>query len=165
PAMTRPMGPHRPDPAEMAARMKDMCADGYARAVGRLAYIETKLELTPAQKPLFARWKNVKLDAANARRGACADHTPQMADQHHHDILERMTREEDTLKHRLAELQAERPALEALINSLTPEQKHAFGHDHHEHGMMMGMMGRGMMARGMMPGGDHPGMEPPPPAQ
>ena len=165
PAMTKPVGPHH-DPAEMAARMKAMCADRYARAVGRLAYVEAKLDLTPAQQPLFTRWKSVKLDAANSHRAKCGDHDMhKMARQH--GVLDRMTREEDMLKNRLAELQAEQPALEALINSLTPEQKRAFGGDHHH---MIGrvMMSMHMMARrgGMTRPGwsdDDTGMTPPPP--
>ena len=34
-----------------------------------------------------------------------------------------MSREEDRLKERLADIEAERPALEALYNALSPEQR------------------------------------------
>ena len=176
PAMTRPIGPHHHNPEEMAARMKTMCADRYARAVGMLAYIEAKLQLTPAQQPLFARWKDVKLDAAAARRDKCDTRMAEGAKGKWREggnrpsVVDRMNREEDMLKHRLAELQAEQPALEALYNSLTQDQKMALGDLGHHRGMH-GMGGPGMMGRPMMAGGwgDHgaPGgmMPPPPPAQ
>lgn len=176
PAMTKAMGPHRHSPEEMAARLKGMCADRYARAVGVLAYVEAKLQLTPAQQPLFARWKDVKLSAAAARRDKCDTRTASVADgkwrddRKSHSVVDRMNREEDMLKQRLAQLQAERPALEALFNSLTSEQKMALGDLGHHDGMH-GMRGPGMMGHRMMAGGwgDHgaPGgmMPPPPPAQ
>lgn len=151
PTLTKPMGPHR-NRAEMAQRMKEFCTDGYARAVGRLAYVEAKLALTPAQEPLFAHWKTVKLDSAAARRDACA--APHQAGKH--GILARMAREEGQLKDRLTALERERPALTDLLAALTPEQKRVFNHGHNRGGAMMGagMMGHGMMGRGMMaPGG------------
>jgi hypothetical protein len=82
-----------------------------------------------------------------------------------------MAREEQRLRQRLADLTAERPALEALTTSLTPEQRQKL--------TPMGGMGRGgprgrmaMMSRdrngggprgGMMRrGSGGPGMAPPP---
>jgi hypothetical protein len=147
PTLTKPMGPHR-NPAEMAQRMKEFCADGYARMVGRLAYVETKLALTPAQEPVFAHWKAVRLANAAARRDACA--APHQMGRH--DILARMAREEDQLKDRLSALEKERPALTDLLAVLTPEQKRVFDHGHNRAGAMMGagMMDHGMMGQGMM---------------
>lgn len=168
PAMTKPMGPHRHSPEEMAAHMKSMCADHYARAVGMLAYVEAKLQLTPAQQPLFARWREVKLGAAAARRDKCDTRMTDGAEGKWHDgkrlsVVDRMTREEDMLKHRLAQLQAEQPALEALFNSLTPEQKMALGDLGHHHMHGPGMMGRHMMAGNWGDHGAPDGMMPPPP--
>ncbi len=48
------MGHHRPDPATMA---KEMCSDRLAWQVARLAYLESKLDLTDAQRPLFNKWR------------------------------------------------------------------------------------------------------------
>jgi hypothetical protein len=83
-----------------------------------------------------------------------------------------MTMEEDLLKKRLADIQAERPALTAFYESLTPAQKEEFGQ-----GDMRRMAGRMRMMLGMM-GRPHPGVgpgamehgpmgeaPPPPPAQ
>ena len=91
--------------------------------------------------------------------------------------VERMTREETMLKERLANLDAERPSLEAFYNALSPAQKIAFHPDGMGGGMahpmlrrmMVGMMDRmhGPMDRGPMDHGpmdhgpDH--MGPPPP--
>ena len=38
-----------PGAAEMAARMKQMCQDRYAREAGQLAYLEASLDLTAAR--------------------------------------------------------------------------------------------------------------------
>jgi hypothetical protein len=76
------------------------------------------------------------------------------------NLVDRMSREEDMLKRRVADLDAERPALAALYAALTPTQREALSP--HRHGMMgRGMMARGMMGRGPMEMGDHPA--PPPP--
>ena len=130
---------HMPTPAQMAAHFKQMCQDHYAREAGALAYSEAKLSLSTAQQPLFARWKQVKLDIAKRRADSCASHTPRQADAKMPSLVERMTRREDMLKQRLADLDSERPALEALYNSLSAEQKREFGR---------GMDGRGMGQHG-----------------
>jgi hypothetical protein len=151
PTLTTPVGPHR-DRATMARRMKEFCADGYARAVGRLAYVETRLALTPAQEPLFDHWKTVKLAAAAARRDSCA--TPRKPGKH--GILERMHHEEARLQNRLSALEKEQPALTSLMAALTPEQRRLFDHGHNRGGTMMGhgMMGGGVMGHMMGPGRD-----------
>jgi hypothetical protein len=87
-----------------------------------------------------------------------------------------MALEEDLLKRRLSDIQAERPALAAFYGALTPAQKEEFQRNdmHRMAGrvhMMLGMMDRphgnmGFMRRGPGPDGpmgDPP--EPPPPAQ
>lgn len=116
----------------------EMCKTLYARKAGKLAFLEAKLSLSPAQAPLFARWKAVSLDAARRHAAACADRP---ARGERPSITERLARQENRLKQRLADLQAERPALIALADSLTPEQRQAFRHDagrHGHHGMMRG---------------------------
>ncbi len=178
PGMERRM----PTPAEMAVRMKAMCQEHYARKAGALAYTEARLSLTASERPLFERWKQVNLDIARRRADDCGTRMAAMRDgKMAHDAtmptpVERMAREQDRLKKRLADLGAEQPALEALYNALSPEQKREFGHggmhmmmQEHRfaggpemgHGMMMhGMMGRPMMDHMMHPPGP---MMPPPP--
>ncbi|HSS14338.1 MAG TPA: hypothetical protein VLL04_10610, partial [Rhizomicrobium sp.] len=77
--------------------------------------------------------------------------------------------EEELLKRRLSDIQAERPALAALYAALTPAQKEEFGEAGSMH-MMMGMMDRphpgmgpGPMGRGPM--GQRPIGQPPGPPQ
>jgi hypothetical protein len=176
PGMDRPA----PNPARMAEHLKQMCQDGFAREAGALAYLEARLSLTGNEKPLFERWKNVKLDIARHHTDTCAarefPRTEKMP-----TIVDRMARQQDRLKNRLADLDAERPALEAFYNSMSAEQKQEFGRAAMRlmmlrerlaggpgmergpmaHGMMEHRMGPGMMGPGMMePGMMHPPLGP-----
>lgn len=148
-----------PSPAEMTAQFKQMCEDHYARQAGRMAYLEARLNLTASEQPLFARWKGIKLDIAK-RNSADCDQRVAHPDRKTSTPVERMSREQDLLKKRLAELDAERPALAALYDALAPKQREALSGDHR---MMVrgGMMDRGMMRRGPMEMGDR--LPPPPP--
>lgn len=150
---------------ERGQRRARFCKVMYARKVGELAFLETKLALTPAQAPAFARWKQVSLDTAHSHEAACTDRPARHADGKRPTVLDRMAMEEKMLKGRLADLQAERPALETLYAALTPEQRKELGHGGMRHpmmGRMMGaMMGRGPMGHGPM--GRGPDGAPPPP--
>lgn len=159
---------HMPGPAEMTAHLKQMCEDHYARQVGRMAYLETRLNLSQTEQPLFARWKEVKLDIAKRRSTDCGQRQPRKE----HAVrspVDRMSREQDMLKKRLADLDAERPVLAALYGALTPAQREMLAPRHEMAGRDMpgrGMMDRGMMDRGMMRRppmemGDHPPPQPP----
>jgi LTXXQ motif family protein len=157
---------------ENGAHRAEMCKEMYAHKVGELAFLEAKLSLSAGQVPLFARWKEASLDIAKRRETDCTAHDRRADHGRHSDVVDRLTREEDMLKKRLADIQAERPALAAFYESLTPAQKEEFGH-----GGMHRMAGRMHMMMGMM-GRPHPGMgpdrmehrpmgeaPPPPPAQ
>ena len=154
-------------------RHEQICKDLYARKAGELAFLEAKLSLNPKQAPLFARWKEASLDIAKQRESDCAAHE-RRADGHRQrlSVVDRLTLEEDLLKKRLADIQAERPALAAFYDSLTPAQKEEFGHGDMRHmagrmHMMMGMMGRPHPGMGLGPMEHGPMGEapPPPPAQ
>ena len=150
PQQTRPMR----SPEDRAARMTARCDDRFAKQVGRLAYIQTKLAITPSQQGAFERWKSVKTDIAKRQAAACASRPmPQRDAANRPTPGERMTKMEDRLKQRLADLSQERPALEALYASLTPEQKNALGQDRGRGGE------RGMRGRGNRGGFARPGME------
>ena len=145
-------------PADIAQFRKARCEDQYARATGRMAYLETRLKLTGAQQPLFSAWKAVRLDIAKRRADACAQRSD--TDRDTLTPVDRMARMEDRLKQRVADLDAERPAFTALYGALTPDQRQALSPD--RRGMMRRMMGRG---RGMGPGmtrGARPMNAPPP---
>jgi hypothetical protein len=158
--------------AMMGPRREQICNDLYARKAGELAFLEAKLSLKTNQTPLFARWKQASLDVAKQHETDCATHRPE-ARGHRPTVVDRLTLEEDLLKKRLADIQAERPALTALYGTLSPAQKEEFIHGDMRRmagrmHMMLGMMDRphrgmepGQMGRGSMDGPP----EPPPPAQ
>ena len=154
-----------PSTAEMTAAFKQMCEDRYAREAGRMAYLEARLSLTQSEQPLFARWKGVKLDVAKRHAADCGQNVSRL-DRKISTPVERMSREQDMLKKRLADLDAERPALAALYDALTPKQREAFSGDRRMMaggGMDRGMMRRGMMRPDMRSGPMEPGDHPPPP--
>jgi hypothetical protein len=134
-----PQGRNMPSPAQIAAIHKRMCQDAYAHQVGDLAYLEAKLSLSAAQQSLFDRWKSVKLDIARRGEADCA--TRELPrDRARNTPVDEMTRQEDMLKRRLTDLQAEQPVLAAFYNALNDTQKAALMHPGPE-----AMMGRHLM--------------------
>ncbi len=123
---------HKPSKEDMAAWHKRSCIDHYARAAGRLAYTEAKLDVTAAQRSAFDRWRAAVLHSAQARKDECLAH------QGEHDkntsVVERSAMMQKKLESRLAALRSEQPALEALYQSLTPEQKTQFDQRGHRFG-------------------------------
>jgi hypothetical protein len=164
---------------ELGQRRDQLCHDLYAGKAGELAFLEAKLSLDAKQAPLFDRWKQTSLEIAKRHESECIGKPQRRAAaerDHRPSVVDRLTREEEMLKGRLADIQSERPALTALYNALTPTQKEEFGRgDLRRMGrlhMMMGMMdrphpGMGMMRHGPGPGGGPMGEppEPPPPAR
>jgi hypothetical protein len=129
------------------------CRNISAFKAGELAFLETKLQLTASQQPLFARWKDISMDIAKRREGDCGSRVERARAGQRHDMMERLDREEDRLKTRLADLQAERPALNSLYAVLDPTQKEEFGR-----AARHAMGGRMHMAMGMMHHGRSPEM-------
>ena len=134
--------PHHPD---FAAIHKSMCEDHQAGAAAKLAYVEVKLNLTDAQKPLFAKWRQAVLDSAAKQKASCLAEAPHSPDKHP-TVLEHEAHEEALLQARLDMLKSTRPALQAFYDSLTDAQKESFNHlhhhgMHHHHGMMGGKDG------------------------
>jgi LTXXQ motif family protein len=148
------------------------CQDMYAHKAGEMAFLEAKLQLNASQQPLFARWKGVSLDIAKRHEGDCSGRVQKArAAGQRPDMMQRLDREEDMLKTRLADIQAERPALDALYGALNATQKQEFARAA-RHGMgerihmAMGMMRHAPeMGRRLGRGGPDgaPPMPPPPP--
>jgi hypothetical protein len=161
--------------AENRLGREQLCRDLYARKVGELAFLEAKLALDTKQAPLFARWKQASLDIAKQRENDCTSANAPLRALHgrRQTVVDRMAMEEDLLKKRLADIQAERPALTALYNALTPLQKDEMGHADMRRmagrmNLMFSMMDRphpdmGPMGHGPM-GGPGMGGPPEPPA-
>jgi len=162
------MGGHW-DPADMQKHLAQMCQDRYAKAVGHLAELETKLNLAGKQKPLFDRWKDSILSAAKARVADCQAF--KMPDREA-SIVDHVKMHEKMLQARLDIIKAQMPALEALNASLNEDQQKIFKRDAMEvmmerRGDMMhhmrfeGMRGNHMP---MMDGRGDRAMPPPAPA-
>jgi hypothetical protein len=155
------------DEATREPRRGQFCRNISALKAGELAFLETKLQLTGSQQPLFARWKDISMDIAKRREGGCESRVERQ--RAGRDLMERLDREEDRLKTRLADIQAERPSLSALYAALDPTQKEEFGRAARVGGRMhvMGMMRHAPeMGRrfGRGPAGEPP-LPAPPPAQ
>lgn len=145
-ASAEPPPPAGPDQAHA-----QMCLNRYAGVTGKLAALEVRLNLTPAQKTAFERWKQIKLAAARAASTKCAEMAPLGRDA---SIMELRQRQIARLEARLADLKAETPALEALVRLLDPgQQRILLQAARHAEGERMMAMHR-MMERGpgpMMP--------------
>jgi hypothetical protein len=119
--------PDTPPPSNATGASRDFapdprqfCDERYAGEVGRMAYLEARLHLTDAEQPLFAHWKDVRLDSAKRQAADCSART---ADTDRADPVARMDREEAMLKQRVTDLDAERPAFSALYAALAPDQR------------------------------------------
>ncbi|GAA0548355.1 hypothetical protein FHS83_000982 [Rhizomicrobium palustre] len=151
-----------PKGPDFAARHTEMCQGHYAHAVGKLAELEVRLKLTSMQKPLFERWKNVKLANAKANSAKCADMKMPVPGERP-SLLEMRQRHIAMLESRLADMKAETPSLEAFVKSLDEAQVKILTREAHEaRGRFFehrGPMGHGPMGQGpmgMMNGPHHP---------
>ena len=107
---------------------RERCEERLAHRAGIIAYTVSKLNLTAEQKPLWDKLNGVVQSAADKERQLCANLPAQAGPQAQATILDRMSRREQFLSARLQGLQQARPALEALYQSLTPEQKTTIDH-------------------------------------
>jgi len=119
----------RPEHARMAPdpqRAKNFCTSSFARAAGRVAYLEAKLDLTATQKPLFQKWEQSVMASAQKNRDTCLTNVAAIKPDAKPNLLDRESRMEAMLAAKLEALKAQRPALEALYASLTPDQQAQF---------------------------------------
>ncbi len=138
----------RMDKQDMAQRFKNHCKNRYARTVGTMAYLETRLDLTAQQKPAFERWKGIVLSSAKSASDACLAMTPPAQKP---GLVEQAKHRQKRLEMRLSGLKAQMPALESLTAALDQKQdrileravhkmmrrgpgRHGFGHGHHRGG-------------------------------
>ena len=108
--------------ADFTPNPRQICDDRYAGEVGRMAYLEARLHLSDSEQPLFARWKNVRLDIAKRSAVDCNAHMA-LHDQDRADPVEHMRTEQTMLRQRLADLDEERPVFAALYTVLAPDQR------------------------------------------
>jgi hypothetical protein len=113
--------------AAMRWNPQQRCIDRLARRAAHRAYVETELNLTADQRPLWDKVQSVADSEQQKERALCAQLKPpgQMT------MLDRMDRAQQFLSARLDALQSVKPAVQALYQSLTPEQKAIFDHPFH----------------------------------
>jgi LTXXQ motif family protein len=103
---------------------QERCVDRLAWRAARRAYVEAKLNLTPEQRPLWDKVQSAAQAEEQKERQLCASLTTG-TDQ---TLLNRMDRLQQFLSARLDGLQSARPSIQALYQSLTPEQRAILDH-------------------------------------
>jgi hypothetical protein len=88
------------------------------------AYAEAKLDLTPEQRPLWDRVESIAQSEQQKERQLCAALKPGGDT----TMLDRLDRMQQFLSTRLEALQAAKPAVQALYQALTSEQRAIFDH-------------------------------------
>ncbi|HYD30064.1 MAG TPA: Spy/CpxP family protein refolding chaperone [Azospirillaceae bacterium] len=110
------MGAHWGGPA----RMQMMCENVDARVAGALAFAETKLNLTDAQKPGWTKLADTVKGSTQPLKQACGSvdfNNPPQA------LPDRMARMEAFVTAGANMMQTVRPVVADFYNTLTPEQK------------------------------------------
>jgi hypothetical protein len=108
----------------MAQDPKERCTDRLAWRAARSAYVEAKLNLTAEQRPLWDKVQAIAKGEEQKERQLCdAVKAPGTA-----TILDRMDRMQQFLSTRLDALQSAKPAVEALYQALTPDQRAVLDH-------------------------------------
>ena len=100
------------------------CIDRLAWRAARRAYVETELDLTADQRPLWDKVQSIAQAEQQKERQLCQSLKPGEES----TVLDRMDRAQQFLSARLDALQSAKPAVQALYQSLTPEQKAIFDH-------------------------------------
>jgi hypothetical protein len=107
---------------------QQMCVDRLARRAGFVASIGFKLNLTPDQKPLWDKVVTATQGAQDTQRKLC-DALPASADDRGKEtVIDRMKHREQMLQAQLQAMQQTEPAVQALYDKLTPEQKAIVDH-------------------------------------
>jgi len=114
--MMRHMMMHR-DPHER-------CTERLAWRAAMRTYVEAKLDLTAEQRPLWDRVQSTAQAEEQKERQLCASLKPDTEP----TLLERMDRMQQFLSMRLDGLQSAKPAVQALYQSLTPDQQAILNH-------------------------------------
>ena len=104
------------------------CVDRLARRAGFVASIGFKLNLTPEQKPLWDRVVEATQSAQDGQRKLCAALPATAEDRGKLTVIDRMNHREQMLQAQLQTLQQTEPAVQALYDKLTPEQKAILDH-------------------------------------
>lgn len=100
---------------------KAFCEDRIARRIGNRAYLKAKLDLKADQMPAWDAFQKAADEASAREKATCASLPTEMKAAP--SFPDRLTRQEEMMKSRLESIQAVKPALMALYEKLSPEQK------------------------------------------
>jgi hypothetical protein len=100
------------------------CMDRLAWRAAMRAYAEVKLNLTPEQHPLWDKVQSAAQAEEQKERQLCAALKPGAEP----TLLDRLDRMQQFLSIRLDGLQSAKPAVQALYQALTPEQRTILDH-------------------------------------
>lgn len=135
-----------PPPAAAPGRTfspKDMCLDQVARRIGNRAYIKARLELKPDQMTAWNAFEKASDEASIKANARCATLPTDMKERPNY--VDRLSKEENAMKARVATIEAVKPTLVALYGVLSPEQKAILDRPR---GMMAGGPGHHMRGHG-----------------
>lgn len=105
--------------AAMRRDPQQSCIDRLAWRAARRAYVEAELGLTAEQRPLWDKLQSITQAEQQKERQLCQ----QLKPREQSTVLDRMDRAQQFLSARLDALQSAKPALQALYQALTPEQR------------------------------------------
>jgi LTXXQ motif family protein len=141
PPTARAPGEHRERPA---VSPRAMCLEHVAHRVGFRAYLKVRLDLKPEQMAAWSAFEKAADEATAKQTARCAAMPAEMKTPP--TFVERWNMREEAMKARLDSLEAVKPSILALYNTLTPEQKVLFDRPFmglagggHEHGHMRGL--------------------------
>jgi hypothetical protein len=108
----------------MQQNPQERCTERLAWRAAMRAYAEAKLNLTPDQRPLWDRVQSGAQAEEQRERQLCASRKPDAET----TLPDRMDRMQQFLSMRLEALQSAKPAVQALYQALTPEQRAILDH-------------------------------------
>jgi hypothetical protein len=108
----------------MQQNPQERCTERLAWRAAMRAYAEAKLNLTPEQRPLWDRVQSAAQAEEQKERELCDSRKPGAET----TLPDRMDRMQQFLTMRLEAVQSAKPAVQALYQALTPEQRPILDH-------------------------------------
>ena len=108
----------------MQRNPQERCEERLAWRAAMRAYTEAKLGLTAEQRPLWDKVQTIAQSEQQKERQLCGALKPREET----TVPDRLDRMQQFLSTRLEALQAAKPAVQALYQALTPEQRAVFDH-------------------------------------
>jgi hypothetical protein len=108
----------------MRRNPQERCEERLAWRAAMRAYTEAKLDLTSEQRPLWDKVESIAQTEQQKERQLCSS----LKSRDETTVLDRLDRMQQFLSTRLEALQTAKPAVQALYQALTPEQRAIFDH-------------------------------------